>query len=348
MIFRVILLPFAGLYQMVTWFRNRLYDLGIRPSASFDLPVICVGNLSVGGTGKTPMVEYLLRLTLNQYRVATLSRGYKRTTKGFRIASSVDTADTIGDEPLQFYKKFGDQAIISVGEERAMAIPALLQQHDLDMVVLDDAFQHRRVKPSFAILLTDFNHPFYDDFLLPAGRLREYRTGAERADVIVVTKCPGSASDEDLLEIEKSIREYVMKPVFFSAIEYGNPLAYRPNNVPLSDQVVLITGIANPKPLLEYVRANYTLVDHFEFPDHHQYQESDITRILQRINKASVSILTTEKDMVKLSASQMEPLLRDFSCFYLPITMRFLKNGRDFDEMVLTHIQDIVEKKTGA
>ena len=190
---RILLFPFSWLYYLITQIRNRLYDRGLKPSVKFELPVICVGNLTVGGTGKTPMIEHLIRLLQNRFKVATLSRGYGRATKGIRIAGPSENASTIGDEPFQFYTKFGKRITVAVGEERALAIPTILQEcSDTQIILLDDGFQHRKVSPGFSILLTDYHRPFYNDFLLPSGRLRESRWGAERADVIVVTKCPSA------------------------------------------------------------------------------------------------------------------------------------------------------------
>jgi tetraacyldisaccharide 4'-kinase len=342
---RFLLFPFSLLYQLVTWLRNTLYDRGYKPQAEFDLPVICVGNLSVGGTGKTPMIEYLITLFLDRYKIATLSRGYGRKTKGFRMASARDNAGTLGDEPFQFFRKYGEQIVVAVGEERAMAIPSIIDEHNVDIILLDDAFQHRRVKPSFSILLTDFNRPFFKDFVLPMGRLRESRTGVERAQVIVVTKCPTHLSEDDQLEIEKSIREYSNVPVFFSSIEYGMPLPFANTTQAIGDSVILVTGIANAKPFRDHVGQHYKILDHLEYSDHYDYSDSDIQTIRDKWSgRNDTFVLTTEKDMVKLSSSQFQPRLNAIPVYYLPIRPRFVKNGRDFDEMLLTHVAEFQEK----
>jgi tetraacyldisaccharide 4'-kinase len=347
MILRIILFPFAILYDAITGIRNRLYDRGYKPSASFELPLICIGNLSVGGTGKTPMVEYLVRLLENNWRLATLSRGYKRSTRGFRIAEPSDTPQSIGDEPFQFYQKYGDKVTVAVGEERVFAIPAILQAREIDIILLDDAFQHRRVRPSFSILLTDYNRPFYNDFLLPAGRLRESRGGAERADVVVVTKCPDTVSGDELMEIEKSIRGYVSKPVFFSGIKYGTPLPWGTTDPGgISEEVILITGIANAGPLRDYVKRHFRLVDHIEYADHHQYTAADLENMADRLqSNPSASILTTEKDINKLGTLAVQSRFPTGKLFYLPIQVQFLKDGKDFDEMLLSHLSGFREKK---
>ena len=333
-VLRALLFPFAIAYDAVTSIRNRLYDTGSKPVASFDVPVISVGNLSVGGTGKTPMIEYLIRLLMGQGKIATLSRGYGRKTKGIRIASNADDASTVGDEPFQFYRKFGNKVVVAVGEERAYAIPHILQAHpDTNVILLDDAFQHRRVKPSFQVLLTDYNHLFVKDFLLPAGRLRESRRGASRADVIVVTKCPPNITADRMIEISSAIRRYSDKAVFFTTIGYGNltpagPAApYRPG------KVVLVSAIADADPLRKHISSNYNLIRHFDFADHHVYTETEVRRICEAASSANAVVVTTEKDLSKLDRERFNA--HGVPLFFLPIEIHFLKGGKEFDEMVL-------------
>ncbi|HEU5146812.1 MAG TPA: tetraacyldisaccharide 4'-kinase [Chryseosolibacter sp.] len=331
---RILLFPFAVAYDAVTSIRNRLYDTGAKPAASFEIPVIAVGNLAVGGTGKTPMIEYLVRLLDGRANIATLSRGYGRKTKGIRIAGKDDDASTIGDEPLQFYRKFKDKIVVAVGEERAYAVPHILQLHPrTSVILLDDAFQHRRVRPSFQILLTDYNHLFTKDYLLPAGRLREARRGASRANVIVVTKCPENITDDKMIEIASDIRKYSDKAVFFTRIGYGDlkpagkASPYKPQNV------VLVSGIADAAPLRMYVRNNYNLIRHFDFADHHAYSQSDVQRICEAALPANAVVVTTEKDIAKLDTETFTA--QGVPLFFLPIEIQFLKNGKEFDEMIL-------------
>ena len=340
-ILRILLFPFAILYNLVTWLRNRLYDNGFKPSIKFEIPVIGVGNLTVGGTGKTPLTEYLIRLLARNYQVATLSRGYGRNTKGFRLAEATDSAATLGDEPFQFHVKFGDRVKVAVGEERALAIANILQHVPrTEVILLDDAFQHRRVIPSLNILLTDCHRPFYEDFLLPAGRLRESRSGAERADIVIVTKCPPEITDEQMIEMEKSIREFVEKPVFFTRIRYGQPTSFGRAGQRLGDHIALLSGISNPRPLEHYVGQNFKLKTHFNYSDHHPYRAADIERLQRYVEEhPGSSILTTEKDKVKLAAQEFEPMIQRLPIFYLPIEVDFVKNGQDFDEMVLNSIK---------
>ncbi len=340
-ILRILLFPFAVLYNLITGFRNRLYDQGFRPSVAFDLPVISVGNLTVGGTGKTPMIEHLIRLLSNDHKVATLSRGYGRNTKGIRIASKIDNASTLGDEPYQFYRKYGNKVIVSVGEERALAIANILQEaEDTQVVLLDDAFQHRRVRPSFSVLLSDYNRPFYSDFLFPAGRLRESRSQATRSDVVVVTKCPSEITDDKMMRIEKSIRKYADKPVFFASIHYGIALPIGRAKGDIGRDVILVTGIADANPLLAYIKQGFELKENVHFGDHHTYSSGDLEKI-ESIHQRypGASLLTTEKDMVKLDAPEFKSFIDRLPFFYLPIEVEFIKNGRDFDELVLNSVR---------
>lgn len=339
---RILLFPFAVLYNIVTALRNVMYNRGLKPSVEFDIPVINVGNLAVGGTGKTPMIEHLVRLLQNKYTIATLSRGYGRKTKGFRIASEQDNAETLGDEPLQFYRKFKDKIVVAVGEDRAFAIPNILQAHDkVSIVLLDDAFQHRRVKPSFNILLSDYNRPFYTDYLLPAGRLRESRSNAARADVVVITKCPPEISIDERMEIEQMVRNYTSRPVFFTTIHYGETIAFGAPAQPLNNRVVLITGIANAAPFRKFIETTSTVVHHFNLADHHEYTLEDFRRFRDIVKgDPSVSFITTEKDMVKLADRKFADETRTLPLFYIPIEVKFLKNGQDFDAMILNAVPE--------
>ena len=337
---RILLLPFSWLYYLITQVRNVLYDRGIKPSVEFEVPVICVGNLAVGGTGKTPMIEHLIRLLKDDFNVATLSRGYGRTTKGFRIAGPNDSAATLGDEPFQFYQKFEHSITVAVGEERALAIPTILQEKEnTNVILLDDGFQHRRVRPGFSILLSDYSKPFYNDFLLPAGRLRESRWGAERANAVVITKCPAALSEEEMIRIEQCVRSYVSIPIFFTTIRYANPVPFHNASAAPSKEIALITGIANSKPLEDYISGSYTLADHIRFRDHHQYSKADVQDIATKArNNPSLSFITTEKDSVKLKAPEFNSLLANVPLFVLPIEIDFIKGGKDFDEMILNAV----------
>ena len=319
---RKILFPLALLYWLITYIRNWLYDKGFFNATEFDLPIIAVGNLSVGGTGKTPQIEYLIRLLSDKYKVAVLSRGYKRTTEGFILADENATASSIGDEPFQFYLKFPNIQI-AVDANRKNGIENLLQLKDKpDVILLDDAFQHRKVKAGFYILLTAYDDLFCDDYILPFGNLREPSSGKKRADMIIVTKCP-----KDLSEIaQQKIREKlkVKQPVFFTTIQYddcvfGNDSQLLVSEIQ-SESKVLVAGIAKPKLFFDFLKneADDTLV----FPDHHHFSKQDCELILAKANGRK--IITTEKDFVRLNG-----LLPKEQLFYLPIKSTFLNTNID-------------------
>jgi tetraacyldisaccharide 4'-kinase len=339
---KIVLYPFAILYDIITRLRNFLYDTGRRGSIQFEANVIGVGNLTVGGTGKTPHIEYLIRLLKERYKVATLNRGYGRKTKGFLIANETSSASMLGDEPFQYYKKFGKEITVTVGEERALAIPyILMEREETNVILLDDAYQHRSVRPLLTILLSDFNRPFYEDVLLPAGRLRESRKGANRADIVIVSKCPDNLSDTQQSTIRKAISNYAKQgtPVFFTGINYGKPVSFCNKEIDIERRnIVLITGLANAKPITDYLNKSHKVSKHFEFPDHYNYKMNDIETIVSGFNILNENndhvLITTEKDMVKLIDSSFKRSLEGVPLFYIPIEIYFLKEKDKFDELV--------------
>jgi tetraacyldisaccharide 4'-kinase len=341
-VLKLLLYPFAAIYNGVMRIRNHLYDSGQKPTFSFETAVISVGNLNVGGSGKTPMVEYLITLLGNRFPTVTLSRGYRRDTTGYRIAGSNDTARSIGDEPLQMFRKFGNLVHVAVGEDRVFAIPNILHEFpDTRVLLLDDALQQRSIQPNLSILLTAAERPFYRDFLLPFGRLREARSGARRADVVVVTKCREDMPNAEQEEMILRIRRYAGdKPVFFSAISYGEPVPMRAGT-PFSGSVVLVTGIANAGPIESYCASRFSLLHHFRFADHHKYTTSNLEEIDRfiRTQDKEVVVLTTEKDMAKLDSPEFGRYLGNWKWFFLPIRQVFLKDGSKFDAMVLDAVQ---------
>ena len=332
---KIILYPFSILYKGITSVRNYLYDKGIFKSTEFDIPVVGVGNLAVGGTGKTPMVEYLVEMLKDELRIATLSRGYGRKTRGFRMAGEQDSAQTIGDEPFQLYKKFKENIFVSVGEERVLAIPRLLySQPATQVVILDDAFQHRAIRPSLQILITSYAKPFYNDLEMPSGTLRESRRGARRADVVVVTKCPPGMRQKEMDVVRNKILSYAgAKKVFFSKLSYDEPVWMAGDKPEKITGVVLVTGIADDKPLVKEVAEKYNLVKHYSFSDHHSYRNYDIEKIGRFIagKTPGAIVMTTEKDAVKIN-----PLLEKatFPLYVLPVKMEFLNNKDIFEEIV--------------
>ncbi|MCC9138243.1 tetraacyldisaccharide 4'-kinase [Pontibacter silvestris] len=328
--------------------RNFLYDKGLLESQGFNLPVIVVGNLTVGGTGKTPHVEYLLRL-FNVYKsIATLSRGYKRNTRGFVLADVSATAATIGDEPFQYYQDHPN-VHVAVCEDRVKGIEQL--QHlfpELNLVILDDAMQHRPVQPSFNILITDYNRLFYKDYVMPAGLLREPRKGANRADAVVVSKCPPNMDKGEMQRIKDNICKYTKPdtPVFFSCFRYGLPVAVGAKAM-LKKKAILVTGIANPAPLKSYLNVNgYTIFEQLSFSDHHQYTLQNIIKLQELLKNDKYKdavILTTSKDAVKLTGPDLVESISRLPVFYVPIEVQFLQNAEAFDRLVLQHIQSFLK-----
>ncbi|NOT73813.1 MAG: tetraacyldisaccharide 4'-kinase [Cyclobacteriaceae bacterium] len=345
-ILKLLLYPFAALYNLATRIRNYLYDIGHKPSFQFDTTVIVVGNLNVGGSGKTPMVEYLIQLLRKTNKLATLSRGYKRDTQGYRAAENIDTARSIGDEPFQLFRKFGNEVKVVVGEDRVFAIPNMLQEFpETNVILLDDALQNRSIKPQLSILVTECSHPFYEDFVMPFGRLREARSGAKRSDIIVVTKCKENISQQETTSIQHKIQQYTgPKPVFFSGIRYKDPEPIGSQNS-ISKNVILVTGIAKTGPLKEFCISNYKLLKHFNYTDHHPYSLKDMKEIetFCKSLKETFSILTTEKDMVKLLSPEFKPYLEMLPWFYLPIEQFFIEDGLKFDELVVQAVKATAE-----
>jgi tetraacyldisaccharide 4'-kinase len=333
---KALLFPLAVLYDLITSVRNHLFDIGHKRSFQFEIPVISIGNLNVGGSGKTPMVEYVVRLLMHRKKIAILSRGYGRRTRGLRMASETDTASTLGDEPLQLYRKF--QIPVTVCEDRALAIPHILHQFpSTDAIILDDAFQHRTVDPSFSILVSDFHKPFYEDFVLPMGRLREARRGAGRSQAVVITKCPELLSGEIQATMIRRIHRYAPGvPVFFSRVSYLEPVPFGAANE-IAQQVILVTGIGNAEPLRQVVAKRFNMLHHFKFRDHHSFTSATLKKIVdyRRDIQGPTSILTTEKDMVRLLEPALSAQIGNEPWFYLPIHVSFIKNGSDFDSMVL-------------
>ena len=327
---RKILFPLALLYWCVTFLRNWLYDKGMLKSHSFSIPVITVGNLSVGGTGKTPQIEYLIRLLTADYQVAVLSRGYKRTTQGFILADDRATPTSIGDEPFQLHAKF-PTIQVAVDAQRKNGIEQLLQLAKRpDVILLDDAFQHRKVQAGLSILLTAYDDLFSKDYILPFGNLRESAIGKKRADMIIVTKCPSNLSDLAQEEIKKQLK--VALPVYFSTIQYDTSVISAENSFSVAaiqqESKVLVAGIANPKLFFDYVKKEQD--ECLTFPDHHHFSKTDCERIIA--SAQGKKIVTTEKDFVRLQG-----LLPPSQLYYLPIRTVFL-NGTNFDNTITNYV----------
>jgi len=327
---RKILFPFSILYDGVTRFRNCLYENGILKSEKFDLPVICVGNLNVGGTGKSPMIEFLIKHLTKEHKIAVLSRGYKRKTKGFLKVHLTHNAPEVGDEPLQFKKKF-PKVTVAVDADRRNGIKNL--KNTVDVILLDDAFQHRKVKPSYTILLTAYESLYTDDLLLPAGNLRETANEAQRAHCIVVTKCPKNLSGAERQKIQKKLKPNSQQQLYFSAIAYAEAVENASESIKLTEFVeqkfTLVTGVANPKPLVNYLKNRNLDFEHLAFPDHHNFSD----RELEQLNQKAL-LITTEKDFVRLESSITSKL------YYLPIEVEFLENEVAFVDGVKNAITE--------
>ncbi len=341
--FRILLLPFALVYWLVIGIRNWLYNKNIIRSASFGLPIICVGNLAVGGTGKSPMVEYLVRLLKDQFKVATLSRGYKRRTKGYALAGKNSTALEIGDEPMQFHIKF-PEIPVAVGEERLDAIPQLLHDRpETQAILLDDAFQHRAIKAGLNILLTDYNNLFTRDFYLPTGDLRDLQSEYKRAEIIVVTKCKPNLTIQEKEKIIKEISPYPHQHIFFAAMEYEQPyhiLSRNAFSLTENTEVLLISGIANPKPLKSLLEKHSKTYYMLQYPDHRIFTIDDLKEIKKRfkaIENVNKIILTTEKDAVRLVKFNTE--IADWPLYVIPVRHHFLFGEEDrFNQLIINFI----------
>ncbi len=340
-VIKFLLLPFSFIYGLIICVRNLLYDFNILKSKAYNLPVISIGNLSMGGTGKTPHIEYLIRLLGNKYKISTLSRGYKRKSKGFLLATGNHSFYDIGDEPLQYFDKY-KQISVAVCENRCKGVENLIEQINPEVILLDDAFQHRSIKPGLNILLTDYYDMYHKNLPLPAGTLREFKMGANRADIIVVTKTPDVFSPILIKEVISQIKPKPQQKVYFSYIKYGNLI---PINEPLAEKqkyfpfILLFSGIANPYPLEDKLKRICTDLITVKFDDHHSFTIDDLKKVKEKFLSLPTQnkiIVTTEKDAVKLKVPELAEELKKLPLFYVPIEIEF--HNRDkaaFDNDVL-------------
>ena len=345
---RLLLFPFSLVYGLVVTIRNWCFDAGIFKSRKFYIPVVSVGNLDVGGAGKSPMTEYLVRLLKDKYKLATLSRGYGRKTKGYFVAAENaprSLASLIGDEPAQFHQKFPD-VTVAVCEDRVVGIKTLQVDHNL--IILDDAYQHRAVKPGLSLLLFDYNRIQEPHLLLPAGNLRESFSGRKRADIIVITKCPAALSDREQSEVLDRIKPFKHQQVFFTSINYQSlqTLTGEISDTRLTADttVFLITGIANADPLLQHLKTYTGQIIHHKYPDHHRFSLKNISKLADDFaacDQPRKVIITTEKDAQRLTANELLPLIKNLPVLVLPIGVNFL-NGKQqkFDQFVLNYVTE--------
>ncbi len=350
---RLFLLPFTLIYGFITGVRNLLFDLKILKEKEFSLPIISVGNITVGGTGKTPHIEYLISILKDKFNIAVLSRGYKRNTKKFLLVSNQTTYNEVGDEPKQIQKKYPGIKV-AVDRKKVNGVKNLINLfNNLDVILLDDAFQHRYVKPGLSILLVDYSHPLKNDLILPAGRLRERSIERKRAHIIIVTKCP---SDITPVEIERLKKELVLFPsqhVFFTTINYADlSPVFNKNEQQLSCDyckkekynLLLVTGIANPQPLKKYLQYYFNNISEIRFPDHHAFNEKDIIKIKDDFEKLAGKnkiILTTEKDAIRLQefsniAGSLAKII-----YFIPIRVKFPGNQKnEFNRLIQYYVRE--------
>lgn len=342
---RILLLPISLLYHIMLTIRHKLYDWRILGKTRFEKPVICVGNLCLGGTGKTPTVEYLINILREHYKVATLSRGYGRKTKGFQMADNQSTHETVGDEPQQYYRKF-PEIMVAVDEDRVEGARKLLYSpNNAEVVLLDDAFQHRHIEAGLNILLTEYQHLYCDDFLFPAGTLRDVRSAAKRAQTIVVSKSPKTLDESNKQLIINKLNPSNAQKVFFSYLEYAPllPLNEAAKHVSAenADCVLAFCGIANPKPFAEELKKYYQNVDLLAFADHHAYTERDLATILERYKNLGGEkkiIVTTEKDAARLTNSPYLCQIQDVPLYDLPVAVHFHEEEK-FNEEILDYVR---------
>lgn len=333
----LILKPLSWVYGSVMSLRNRMFDIGMLKMQEFPVPVVVIGNIAVGGTGKTPHTEYVVDMLRREYHIGVLSRGYRRRTKGFILADKRSTPSDIGDEPYQIYQKYGNDIRVAVCEKRVKGIEELLRlDPKINLIVLDDAFQHRYVKPSTSIVLTEWHRPVYNDDLLPLGRLRESQYAILRADIVIVTKCPANIRPGDVSIIYDNLHLFPYQRLYFSHYRYGHLVAVFPDEARYvpglewlnpDDAVLVISGIANPRPLVKYIKKFKANVQEMRFPDHHDFTRRDfmeLTKTFEKMEGANRYIITTEKDAVRMANNPYFPPELKGSTFFLPIKVEML------------------------
>lgn len=341
--FEYILIPFSWVYGIVLWIRNVLFDIGLKRSEKVDATIISIGNLSVGGTGKSPHVEWLAERLMSDYHVAILSRGYGRKSKGFVKVLTTSKAPTVGDEALYYKTRFRNTVEVAVCEKRVVGAKRLLAAHPkIDIIILDDAYQHRYLQRDVDILLTDYARPFYRDYVLPAGRLREFRSGKKRADMVVVTKCPHYLKEADKEKMIAHMKLNAQTPVYFSSIEYGGMVPFSDGlTFELPEKILLVTGIANPRPLEDYL-TKIADVTTLRYKDHHDFTVGEIEHIHNLFDTFAVEhkcIVTTSKDFVRLKNSACEKLMEQYPWFYQEISLQL-----DKEILIIEQIKNYVEE----
>lgn len=353
-ILKSLLFPFSLLYGLIVSVRNLLFDFNILPITEFKIPIISVGNITVGGTGKTPHIEYLITLLKDDYKIATLSRGYKRKSKGYLLADESSTSNQIGDEPMQIKRKFPD-ILVSVDKKRVNGVKSLLKSehgNDLATVLLDDAFQHRSIKAGLSILLIDYNRPITRDYIMPYGRLRESADEKDRANIIIVSKSPENMTPIDRRIIVKELDLLPYQSLYFTSLAYGNlEPVFKNNAINIINEewdkenlsILLVTGIANPKPLKEYLENFSDIVEEVQFSDHYSFQAKDLDLIQSRFEKLEGKnkiMVTTEKDATRFYDMDIKQESIKEHLFYIPLWIRFLNEDKSkFDVQIMNYVE---------
>lgn len=342
---RLLLFPFSFLYGMVMAVRNLMFSIGLLKSVSFDIPVISIGNITVGGTGKTPHTEYVIRQLKEHYKLAVLSRGYGRKTRGFVEVKADSLPEECGDEPCQMKRKFPEQTVI-VNENRREGIAQIIKMVGSGVVLLDDAYQHRWVAPGLSILLVDYNRPLFNDFMMPTGEMREFSSGIKRADVVIVSKCPAMLSKHEKTVFFQKLKITDRQHLFFSTFVYGQMkgvFSDLPIPVLKENNVLLLTGIANPAPLKAYLEGHGACVSSYSFPDHYQFQAKDVESIVKRFEAMDAEnrcIVTTEKDGVRLKSGLNIPSTIKENLYYVPIEVDILDDKEELYQIIKNYVEE--------
>jgi len=344
-ILQFLFLPLSFIYESILRLRNHIYDVKLVAPTSFDVPTICVGNLAFGGTGKTPHIEFLIQLLQDNFKIAVLSRGYGRKTQGYVFAGESSNALNIGDEPFQIFLGHPEVAV-GVCESRVLGIPNLLYDApETNLILLDDAFQHRQLQCGLNILLTDYERPYYNDFLVPSGYLREYRGAAKRADIIIVSKCKPTLSKQEAELIKKAIAPKAHQTVFFSTMAYANPIPVFGSNQTLTrnTQILAFSSIAKPEPLFNYLKEQFAVVKHKSYPDHHLLNDREIIDLTERfelLEGQDKAIITTVKDRSKLLSLELPESFKQLPLFSLSISPVILfEEENSFKNLILSQIE---------
>jgi tetraacyldisaccharide 4'-kinase len=351
----IILYPLSVIYSLIIYIRNRLFDYNIiLGTKEFDIPIISVGNITVGGTGKTPHIEYLVKILKENYKIATLSRGYRRKTKGYVLATETSNFFEIGDEPRQIKNKF-PELVVSVDEKRVRGVTKLIDtfKEDLDAILLDDAFQHRSIKPGLSILLVDYTQPMFDDQMLPYGRLRENRHEKRRANIIVVTKTPRNLKPIEKRILVKNLNIYPYQNLYFTTMTYGSlkPVFGGIGEKSIFDKLskgslslLVFTGIGRPESMLDYLKKEISQdLNYLRFPDHHNFTKADLEKIrkeFEQLSSKNKLIITTEKDATRLTDITHKEIISDLPVVYLPMNITFLGDDeKDFDNQIVNYVK---------